>query len=91
MRSKRKIGFVLMIIGIILIIYSVHSMNRISRAKGEVHGLTSPFSGSSAGRAAGGMMENEASKYDTTVMLLLISGIGLAVVGGGMALFYRKK
>ena len=91
MNSKRIAGIVSLIVGVVLIFYSIHLMNRISGAKGEIHTLTSPFSGSSAGRMVGGAMEGKASQYDTTVRVLLISGIVLAVVGGGITLFCRKK
>jgi hypothetical protein len=90
MNYKRIVGIAMLIIGAAAIIYSIHSMNRISEAKSEVHSLTSPFSGSSAGRTVGGMMGSEASQYDTKVMLLLIGGIILAVGGGSLALFCQK-
>jgi LPXTG-motif cell wall-anchored protein len=91
MSSKRITGIVVLIIGVVLIIFAVHSMNRISEAKGEIHSLTSPFSGNSVGKTIGGVMGNKAGQYDTTVMMLLIGGIILAVVGGGVVLFCRKK
>lgn len=91
MSSKKITGIVVLIIGVVLIIFSVHSMNRIARAKGEIHTLTSPFSGSSGGRAAGEILGGKASQYDTTVTVLLIGGIALAVVGGGLILFGKKK
>jgi drug/metabolite transporter (DMT)-like permease len=91
MSPKRITGIVVLIIGVVLIIFSIHSMNRISSAKSEIHSLTSPFSGNSTGKTIGGMMSNKAGQYDTTVMMLLIGGIVLVVVGGSVALFCRKK
>lgn len=91
MSTKRIVGFVLLIVGIIAIIYAVHSMNRISSAKSEIQTLASPFSGSSGGRAVGGMLEGKASQYDSTVRMLFIGGIILVVVGGGVVLFSRKR
>jgi hypothetical protein len=74
-----------------MIIFSIHSMNRISGAKSEIHSMMSPFSGSSAGKSTGNMLENKASQYDVPVMVILIGGIVLTVVGGSMALFGKKK
>lgn len=91
MKRKRIIGIVLFIIGVVLIIYSIHSMNRISAAKGEVNAFKSAFSGNSTGKALGNVMEGKASQYDTIVMVMLIGGIVLAVVGGGVVFMSRKK
>lgn len=91
MGTKRITGIVLLILGIVLIIFSIHSMQRISGAKGAINTMTSPFSGSSGGQMAGGMMEHEASKYDVTVKVLLYAGIGLTAIGGCMAIFCKKK
>ncbi|HEY2811166.1 MAG TPA: hypothetical protein VGJ00_07260 [Rhabdochlamydiaceae bacterium] len=91
MSTKRIVGCVVLIVGIVLIIFSVYEMNRISRAKGAIHTLSSPFSGSSAGKTAGHVMEGKASQYDTPVMILLIGGIACTVVGGYLVLFCKKK
>lgn len=91
MSAKRITGLIVLIVGIILIIFSVHSMNRISNAKGGIHTLTDPFSGSSGGREAGSFLQGEASQYDTTVKVLLIGGIVLTVIGAGVTLFGKKK
>lgn len=90
-RFKYITGIVIAIIGVFLIVYSIHSMNRISEGKSQVHSLTSPFSGSSAGRMVGGALESRASQYDSTVLFLLISGIILTVAGTGAAIIFRKK
>lgn len=90
-RSKRLAGIVVAIIGIVLIIYSVYSMNRISEGKAEVHSLTGPFSGSASGRVVGEALGNRASQYDSTVLFLLISGIVLTAAGAGVVFVFRKK
>jgi hypothetical protein len=89
--SRKKItGLVLLIIGVILIAYSMNARSRIAAAKSGIHELTSPFSGSSAGQSIGDVMEGKASQYDTTVMLMLIGGIALVVIGG-CTFFLGKK
>lgn len=91
MRSKRITGVVVTVIGILLIIYSIHSMNRISEGKSEVRSLTSPFSGNAGGRIVGEALEGRASQYDSTVLFLLISGIVLTAAGAGLVILSRKR
>lgn len=91
MKRKQIIGLLVLILGIVVIIYAVHSMNRIKAAKGEVSTASSMFGGSTAGKAAGGALMGEASKYDTTVMLLLVGGIVLVIVGGATFVLGKKR
>jgi hypothetical protein len=91
MSIKRLIGLVILIIGIVLIAFSLHSMNRISKAKGGIRGMKHAFSGSSTGTKIGDAAENKVSQYDTPVMILLISGIILAIVGSSVIIFGKKK
>lgn len=91
MSAKRITGLVVLIVGIVLIVFSVYSMNRISNAKSGIHSITQPFSGSSGGREAGNFMQGQASQYDTTVRVLLIGGIVLAIIGAGVVLFGKKR
>ncbi len=91
MSPKRIAGLVILILGVILIIYSVHSMNRIAEAKNDTNMLTSPLPHNTAGEIVTGVMQNNAGQYDTTVMALLISGIALAAVGGCLTLFCGNK
>ena len=89
MNIKRIIGLIILIGGIALIIFAVHSMNRISSAKHDVNALTSPFSQNPVGNVVGGVMKGQASKYDKEVFWCLVGGIVLAVVGAGMAICCR--
>jgi len=89
MRSKRTLSIALMVIGAVLILYSLQAMNRISAAKSEVHTISGLFSGSPEGQAAGGFLGQQASQYDTSVRLLLVGGIVIA--GCGAVLFFRKR
>jgi len=91
MSTKKIAGLIALIVGIILIIFSIHSMNRISNAKSGIHSLSESFSGSSAGKEAGNWLQNKAGQYDVPVMVLLIGGIVLTIVGGSVVLFSKKK
>ena len=91
MSAKRITGLIVLIVGIILIIFSIHSMNRISGAKSGIHSITQPFSGSSSGKTVGTMLEAKVSQYDIPVLVILIGGIVLTVVGASVAAFGKKK
>lgn len=89
MKNKRKIGFIALVIGVGLIGYAVHSMQRIANAKGVVNALSAPFSDNPIGRVAGKEMERKASQYDLPVMILLIGGIAFTTVGA-LCIFKKK-
>jgi LPXTG-motif cell wall-anchored protein len=91
MKNKQIISLVVSLLGVILIIYALHSMGRISHAKSEVSSVSRRISGSTIGRMVGGEMQNRASQYDTEVRILLIGGIILAAAGGYFAYRFRKR
>jgi hypothetical protein len=91
MKKKKITGLIVLIVGIALIVFAVHSMNRIANAKEGISAITTPFSNEPAGKFVGDVLEGKASQYDVQVKLCLIGGIVLAVIGGGMLLFCRKK
>lgn len=94
-KTKRIIGIVILIIGIIAVLYANHLKGRIAEAQGNIQKGTSLFSGQSAGSKAGktigGALEDKVSSYNTPVTILMIGGIVLVIIGGGMALFCKKK
>ncbi len=95
MNTKRIIGIVILIIGIIAILYANYQRKRIAEAHGNIEKGTSMFSGSSVGsgvgKAVGGAMDSKVSSYNAPVMMLMIGGIVLVVIGAGMAFFCRCK
>jgi uncharacterized membrane protein YgdD (TMEM256/DUF423 family) len=95
MNSKRIIGLVIFIIGIILICYASYQKHRIAEAQGNIQKGTSLFSGSSVGsqvgKSVGGEMEKKVSSYNTPVMLVMIAGIILLIIGAAMVLFCGKR
>lgn len=91
MKKKMIAAIVLIILGIAGFLYAINGMKRISSAKEGVDMVTSPFSGSTAGKSAGNVLKGEASKYDTQVMILLVGSIILVVVGAAILIKSRKK
>ena len=91
MNYKRIVGLVVLIIGIGLIAYALHSMKRIVDAKSEIGTYTKPFSKNPIGKAVEDTLMKKASEYDTEVRWLLIGGITLVAIGGIVIIIYRKK
>ncbi len=91
MNYKRIIGVIVLVIGVVLIIFAADAMKRISSAKNAVSGASGFMPNNPAGNMVTGSMEKAASQYDVPVMICLIGGIVLVLVGGGMAIFCRKK
>ncbi|HSX37424.1 MAG TPA: hypothetical protein VLE95_01165 [Chlamydiales bacterium] len=91
MNVKQIVSLVVSLFGVILIIYALHSMGRISTAKSEVSSVSRRISDNTIGKIVGGEMQNQAGQYDTEVTVLLIGGIVLAVTGGYCAYRFRKR
>ena len=91
MNLRQVVGLISFAFGTGLIIYAVHSMQKISAAKEDVHGAASWFSGSPFGQFLGGVMEKKASQYDQTVIWLLIAGAALLIIGGGVIFLSRTR
>jgi hypothetical protein len=90
MNIKRLAYFAAIILGLIMVIYSLSAMRRISSAKGKASSMGSALSNSSVGRFMSGKLSEEASQYDTKVLMLLIAGSILVVVGCSGTYHYRK-
>ena len=89
--KKRYIGWAVLIVGLIGILYSVNCMKRISEAKkmgGEISGM---FSGMHGGKAVGNAIQQKTGAYDTTVTLMLVGSIVMVLIGGSTLFLSRKK
>ena len=91
MNTKKFVGLIVLLIGVVLVVFSIYAKGRISSAKGSISKATSPFGGTEGGKIAAREGNRMASQYDTKVQMILIGGIILAVVGGGMIFFGRKR
>jgi hypothetical protein len=91
MKVKKVIGGLIFILGIVMVIYSIHSMQRINQAKGDINSLTGPFGDKKGAKYANKALTSQASKYDTDVMILLVSGIVCVALGGSVALMAKKR
>lgn len=94
LKSRRAFGIVCSLLGLLLIIIAKRGMNKVNKAKHTVDYLGDFFTNSSGIwnpviQFFGGSIKEEASKYDTTLSLLLLSGIILLITG--IVLFFFKK
>ncbi len=90
MNMKRVISIGVAILGLVMVVYAISSMSRISDAKGNVSSINRAMSGSSAGKMAGSQLTSMAGQYDTKVRVLLIAGIVVTALGCGGVFYYRK-
>ncbi len=91
MKKKRITAFVVLVLGIALFVFSLYEKGRVNEAKGNISSGTGMFSGNAVGNMVGGVLQGEASKYDTTLNLMEIGGIIFILVGGGMLFYLRKS
>jgi len=91
MNYKKIIGIIILVIGLALIGYGIHSKRRISAARKDIEKFTKPFSHNPFGKVIEKDIKGKAGQYDTQVMWLFISGAVLVIVGGVVIIFGRKR
>ncbi len=91
MGYKQIVGSMASLAGIAMIIYAVHSMNVISKAKSQVKNMSNQMSGNYVGKMMSNDMEARASAYDTPVQVGLYTGVALVLLGAGLIFIGRKK
>ena len=91
MGYKRIVGSMASLAGIALIIYAVHSMNVITKAKAQVQNMSNQMSGNYVGKMMSSDMKARASAYDRPVQIGLYTGVVLVLLGAGLIFIGRKK
>jgi hypothetical protein len=78
------------ILGIVVILGSTYLIKKIGLAKKALGDVVSPLSKNPLGNMVGGVMQKEASQYDSFVVGLLILGVILLAGGLAMTYFLRR-
>lgn len=85
MKKKLILGTLFLCSGIALIIFSIHAMIEVSKAKGFVDNLTDFFSNNPTWNPLitffGGQAQQKASAYDFQAIVCLVIGVVLSVAG----------
>jgi hypothetical protein len=95
LNQKQTFALAAIIIGTILILFAANGMHKAGEAKSSIDKFTDFFTNStgmwnSVIEFFGGAAHKKASKYDTTLIILMTLGITM-VVSGIWGLFYYKK
>ena len=90
------ISLAILATGIFLICYAIHSLNKIAQAKGFESDVDeffhhNPSTWNPLIEFFGGKAQEELSKYDVPVLIMLVSGIVLTVIGGVAIVSYCKE
>lgn len=92
---KRIIGFILLIIGIILFIISVHAAQKIAEANNLSTSISNAFEHNSTWNPIikffGGKAQEDIDYYSTVNLIIQIGGVVLTAIGAVMIFVYRKK
>lgn len=92
---KRIVGFIILIIGIILFIYSIYAAKQVADANNLSTSMTNFFEHNTAWNPLieffGGEAQKEIDYYGTMTLMIQIGGIALTALGAVMVVVYRKK
>ena len=92
---KRIIGYILLIIGIILFIISVHNARKIAEANNLSTSISNAFEHNSTWNPIikffGGKAQEDINYYGIVNLTIQIGGVVLTALGAVMIVVYRKK
>ena len=96
LKTRKNIAIASIVIGAILILFTTNAMHKVKKAKGTANYLSDFFTNSTGIwnpiiKFFGGKVHEAASKYDTTLSLLLVLGIAMVVLGLFDLYWHRKK
>ena len=95
MGKKKIIGLVALILGIVLIVFSMYVKMRLGETQQTLNEIKSPFSNNPVGSKVGESMQEAANmkmgEYATFATWALYGGIILVVIGGGVMFCCKKK
>jgi hypothetical protein len=91
MHTKKTASLVVGLIGVVLILFGLYGMNRVSSTRSKVNHVTAPMSSTPVGGAMRKAADHELGGYASKAQWCLIGGIVLLVVGGGAYYVMRKK
>lgn len=89
MKTKRIVGTTLLFIGVAFIIFSFYIKHRVDSAKESIEGISGILPKSSYSDSLSEGAQSAVSRYDSTVVGLLVGGIVFVLIGGAIVL--RKK
>lgn len=96
MNRKQFVGILIFVLGLSAIFFAIHATHKVNEAKGVIqkteHFFTqNPGTWNPIIEFFGGEAQEEASKYDTTVKIFLVSGIILSISGVFIIIACRKR
>jgi drug/metabolite transporter (DMT)-like permease len=95
LKPRQTASIAAIVIGAILILFAKRSMGKAAKAKGTIDHVNDFFTNGNGMwnplvKFFGGQVREEASKYDTTLAILLVIGIILLVLGI-IGLFWHRR
>jgi membrane protein DedA with SNARE-associated domain len=91
MNKKQIISIIVAILGVVLIIFAIHSQSRVDSAESNFNAVTAPFSSTPAGGMVRRSGESKIEGYNREIRWLMIAGVVIVVAGGIYWYTTRKK
>lgn len=88
MQSKKIVGLIVLIIGAVFVIYSIHLMQKTHEAKQNISVVAS---NEPLGAIVGDSLSKKTAENDRYQAYLLIGGMVVLLSGGGIVLLFRNR
>lgn len=92
MKNKRLFSIIFVVIGLVLTIYGINTLHRISEAKKDVTHIHVPFTGHEIGVVTDHEnIENASGENDAKAIGSLVGGLVLLLIGAGYLWKHKKR
>ncbi len=92
MKTKKIIGSLVIVIGVIVVLLGLYAKSRVAEAKQNVQKNSGPFPGNPVDKQISEALEKQISAYDAPIMWTLIGGAVIFIVGAGTLIYgFRRK
>ncbi len=92
MNTKKVIGSLVIIIGVVVVLLGFYAKSRVAEAKLNVQKNSGPFPGNPVDKQISEALAKQISAYDAPILWTLIGGAVIIVIGAGTLVWgFRRK
>ncbi len=91
MKTKKSIGALIIVLGIILFSIAMYSKHRVAQVKKNIHTGSSFLSDNPLDKEISKALDKKVGSYDAPILWAMIGGVVLVVVGIGTIAYGKKR
>lgn len=90
-KTKKIVGIVVIIIGLIIFLLGLYAKSRVNEARSNVQKSSGMFGDNPVNKQINNAIESKIGSYDSPVFWTIIGGVIIMVIGAGTVYSCRKR